>query len=265
MDERNFVPQPGFDGEKKRPSWKKIAIIAAVVLVAAALIVGLCLLLFNSSSRTTPLKMLEKYANAKEVKFETYVKDMVGGIEGNNAAKIVKLAAKSDEFKDRLDEISEDAADGYEDKQDEYGKNFRFSYRNDKEVEEKLDRDELKDHKNSLKSLGEDYAALGKALGKLKSSELKDLAEDLDMDVKDVKTCIECLKAIGQKLKGADVTDGYDLEYLITITGSELDEPEEDDGKLTVLKINGKWASTLGFSLLYAIYYAVTDAVGDYL
>ena len=265
MDDRNFVAQPGFDGQKKRPDWKKIAVIAAVVLVAAALIVGLCLLLFNSSSRTTPIKVLEKYANAKEIEVETFVRDMIGGIEGNNAVKIVKLAAKSDEFKDRFEDLEEDAADAYEDSKDEYGKNFKIRYKNDKEVEEKLDRDELKDYKSDLKSLGEDYAALGKALGKLKSGDLKDLAEDLDMDVKDVKACIECLKTIGQKLKGAEITEGYDLEYLITITGSELDEPEEDDGELTVLKINGKWVSTQGLSLLYSIYYAVQEAVGSYL
>ena len=265
MDDRNFVAQPGFDGQKKRPDWKKIAVIAAVVLVAAALIVGLCLLLFNSSSRTTPIKVLEKYVNAKEFEVETVVRDMIGGIEGNNAAKLIRLADDSDEFEDRFEELEEDAADAHQDKQDEYGKNFKIHYKNDKEVEEKLDRDELKDYKSDLKSLGEDYAALGKALGKLKSGDLKDLAEDLDMDVKDVKACIECLKTIGQKLKGAEITEGYDLEYLITITGSELDEPEEDDGELTVLKINGKWVSTQGLSLLYSIYYAVQEAVGSYL
>ena len=265
MDDRNFVAQPEFDGQKKRPDWKKIAVIAAVVLVAAALIVGLCLLLFNSSSRTTPIKVLEKYANAKEIEVETVVRDMIGGIEGNNAAKLIRLADDSDEFEDRFEELEEDAADAHQDKRDEYGKNFKIRYKNDKEVEEKLDRDELKDYKSDLKSLGEDYAALGKTLGKLKSGDLKDLAEDLDMDVKDVKACIECLKTIGQKLKGAEITEGYDLEYLITITGSELDEPEEDDGELTVLKINGKWDSTQGLSLLYSIYYAVQEAVGSYL
>lgn len=265
MDDRNFVAQPGFDGQKKSPDWKKIAIIAAVVLAAAALIVGLCLLLFNSSSRTTPIQVLEKYANAREIRIETLVKDAVGGIEGNNAAKMIKLAAKSDEFKDRFEDLEEDAADAYEDNKDEYGKNFKIRYKNDKDVEEKLDRDDLKDYKSSIKELGEDYAALGKTLGKLKSGDLKDLAEDLDMDVKDVKACIECMKTIGSKLKGAEVSDGYDLEYLITITGSELDEPEEDDGELTVLKVNGKWVSTQGLSLLYSIYYAVHEAVGNYI
>lgn len=264
MDERNFVAEPGFDGEKKRPNWKKIILIAAIVLAVAAVVALLCVLLLGGS-KNTPLKMLEKYANAKEVKIETVVKDMVGGIEGNSAAKLVRLAAKGDEFKDRFEDIEEAAADAWEDNADEYGKNFKISYKNDKEVEEKLDRDELKEFKADLKELGEDYAALGKALGKLKSSDLKDLAEDLDMDVKDLKECIECLKTIGQKLKGADVSEGYAQEYLITITGSELDDPEEDDGELKVLKINGKWVSTQGISTLYSLYYIVVDAVGDYL
>ena len=259
MDERNFVAEPGFDGQKKRPNWKKIAIIAAIVLVAAALVALLCVLIFGSS-RTTPIRVMEKYENAREIKLETVVKDMLAGVEGNNAAKIVKLARKSDEFKNRIEELEEDAADAYEDNQDEYGKNFKIRYKNDKEVEEKLDRDELKDYKSRIKDLGEDYAALGKALGKLKSSELKDLAEDLDMSTKDLKECIDCLKAIGSKLKGAEVSEGYDLEYLITITGSELDEPEEDDGELTVLKVNGKWVSTQSFSLLYSFYYTVNSS-----
>lgn len=265
MDDRNFVAEPGFDGTKKTLNWKKIAIIAGIVLAAAAVVVLLCLLIFNAGGKTAPIKMLEKYANAKEIKLENVVKDAVGGIEGNNAAKIIKLAARSDEFKDRIADLEEDAADAYQDKADDYGKNFKIRYKNDKEVEEKLDRDDLKDYKSNLKDLGEDYAALGKALGKLKSGDLKDLAEDLDMDVKDVKTCIECLKTIGQKLKGADVSEGYDLEYLITITGSELDEPDEDDGELTVLKVNGKWVSTQGISLLYSLYYAVHEAVGNYI
>ena len=265
MDDRNFVAQPDFDGQKKSPDWKKIAVIAGVVIVLAAIVVLLCTLIFNGSSKTTPIKLMEKYANAREIKVETLVRDMVGGIEGNNAAKIVKLAAESDEFEDRFEDLEEEAADAYEDNKDEYGKNFKSRYKNDKDVEEKIDRDDLKDYKSDLKSLGEDYAALGKALGKLKSGDLKDLAEDLDMDVKDVRTCIECLKTIGSKLKGAEITEGYELEYLITITGSELDEPEEDDGELTVLKVNGKWVSLQGVSLLYTIYYAVYDAVGSYL
>ena len=265
MDERSFVAEPGFDGQKKRPNWKKIAVIAGIVIVLVAVLALLFTLIFNSSSKTTPIKVMEKYANAREIKLEAVVKDMVGGVEGNNAAKIIKLAAKSDEFKDKIEELEEDAVDAYEDNQDEYGKNFKIRYKNDKEVEEKLDRDDLKDYKSRIKDLGEDYAALGKALGKLKSGDLKDLADDLDMSTKELKECIDCLKTIGQKLKGAEVSEGYDLEYLITITGSELDEPEEDDGELTVLKVNGKWVSTQGLGLLYTLYSTISNAVKDYV
>ena len=265
MDERTFAAEPGFEGQKKSPNWKKIAVIAGIVIVLAAVLALLCVLIFNGSSKTTPIAVMEKYANAKEIELESVVKDMLGGIEGNNAAKIVKLASESDEFEDRIEELEETAADTYEDNQDEYGKNFKIRYKNDKEVEEKLDRDDLKDYKSRIKELGEEYAALGKALGKLKSAELKDLAEDLDMSTKDLKECIDCLKAIGQKLKGAEVSEGYDLEYLITITGSELDDPEEDDGELTVLKVNGKWVSTQGLGLLYSLYTVINDAVKNYI
>lgn len=264
MDERNFVPDPGFEAPKKAINWKKIAIIAAAVLVLAAVVVLACTLIFGSS-RTTPIAVLEKYANAKEFTYVSYLKDMVGGIEGNKAAKIVQLAAKSDEFKDLLEDFEENAADAWEDNKDEYGKNFKIRLKNDKEVEEKLDRDDLKDYKARIKELGEMYADLGKALGKLKSADLKDLAEDLDMDTKDLKEAIDCLKEIGSKLKGADVSDGYDLEYFVTITGSELDEPDEDDGELTVLKINGKWVSLQSLSLLYSLYYTISGAVRNYI
>ena len=264
MDEMNYTPSSGIGERVKGLNWKKIAVIAAIVIVLAAVVALLCVLIFGAN-RTTPLAVMEKYANAKQIKLETVVKDMVGGIEGNKTAKIVKIARTSDEFKDRIEELEENAADTYEDNQDEYGKNFKIRYKNDKEVEEKIDKDDLKDYRSHIKELGDQYYELGKALGKLKSAELKDLAEDLDMSTKDVKECIDYLKTIGQKLKGAEVSEGYDLEYFITITGSELDDPDEDDGELTVLKVNGKWVSTQGLNFLYSFYSAVRGAVKDYL
>ena len=264
MDERNFVATPGFDGTKTAPNWKKIVLIAAIVLAAAAIIALLCVLLFGSS-RTTPIRVMEKYVNTGEIKLETRTKDFLGGIEGNNLAKIIKIAKTSDEFKDDIADLEENAADAYEDRQDDYGKNFKIRYKNDKEVEEKLEREDLKEYRSAIKEIGENYADLGKALGRLKSGDLKDLAEDLDMDVKDLRTCIECLKTVGQKLKGVEVDDGYALEYLITITGSELDEPEEDDGEITVLKVNGKWVSLNVLGMLNYYYNIIYRAVSSYL
>lgn len=264
MDERNFVATPGFDGTKTAPKWKKIVLIAAIVLAAAAIVALLCVLLFGSS-RTTPISVMEKYVNTKDIKLETRTKDFLAGIEGNNLAKVIKIAKTSDEFRDDIADLEELAADAYEDRQDDYGKNFKIRYKNDKEVEEKIDRDDLKEYRAALKELGEQYADMGKTLGRLKSADLKDLAEDLDMDTKDLKTCIECLKTVGQKLRGAEVDDGYELEYLITITGSELDEPEEDDAEITVLKVNGKWVSLNALSLLNYYYGIIYRAVSSYL
>lgn len=262
MDERNFTAAPSFGDKLKALDWKKILIVVAALAVVAVLVI---VLLSLGNSKTAPIGTMQKYANAKSIKMENYYKDLLSGADGGNAAKIVKLLKKSDEFKEDFEEMEENFADSYEDNADEYGKNFKIAYKSDKSVEEKIDRDDLKDYKASIKSMGEDFAELGKTLGKLKSSDLKDLAEDLDLSTSDAKELIDCLKDLGQKLKGADVTEGYDMEILTKITGSELDDPDEDDFDLTVLKVNGKWVAYPALNSLYSLYYMVHNAVGSYL
>lgn len=263
MDE-TAIPVNSAPAAKKGMNWKLIVIIA----VAALLVVGAILLLVFGlgNSKTAPIDVMQKYANAKTVSMESFYGDILAGCEGNNAAKIVKLLKKSETFQDNYTDMEENFADLYEDKVDDYGKNFKITYKNDKSVEEKLDRDDLKDYKSEFKSLGEQFYELSKTMGKLKSSELKDLAEDLEMDVKDLKELIECMKELGQKLKGAEVSDGYDLEVLTVITGSELDDPDEDDFDMTVLKVNGKWISySNARGLLLSLYNQINSAVSRYL
>ena len=36
---------------------------------------------------------------------------------------------------------------------------------------------------------------------------------------------------------------GYELTVTVTLSGSELDEPEEDEITMTVYKVNGRWVS----------------------
>ena len=262
MDEMNFTVKPSFKDRLRRLEWKKIALIAAAAVVLVVLVL---VLLSLGNTRNAPVSVMQKYANAKEIKEETLYKDLLAGVEGGNAAKIIKLLKTSDEFKDDLADEEERFADRYEDMVDEYGKNFKITYKNDKSVEEKLDRDDLKDYRARIKSIGEDYADLGKTLGKLKSADLKDLAEDLDLSTSDAKALIDAMKTLGQKLKGVEVSDGYALEVLSRITGSELDDPEEDDMDLIVLKVDGKWVSYSSFSLLSSLYSRIYTAVQKYI
>ncbi len=242
MDETAFSPVT--EEKKKGFPWKKIGIIAAVIAALAVVFLLLSLLIFRSD-KTTPLKALEKAANARELKLEVLYKNYVGGFENDRSVKIIKLLRESDEFEDWFENYEDVREDQINDRIDEYGKDFKFRYEIDKGSEEKLDRDELKEQKSALKELGEMYADLGKALGKIKGDDLEDLADDLDLDVKELKELTACLKEIGSQLKSAEVTEGYTYDYTITITGSELDDPEEDDYEMTVLKVNGKWICPL--------------------
>ena len=262
MDETAFSPVT--EEKKKGFPWKKVGIIAGVIAALAVVFLLLSLLIFRSD-RTTPLKTMEKYANAKEVKIEAMYKDYIAGSDGGNAVKILKLLRESDEFEDWFEDTDEAREDLYDVRVDEYGKDFKIRYEIDKSSEEKLDRDELKEQKAEIKELGEMYADLGKTLGRIKGDDLEDLADNLDLDVKELKELTACLKELGSKLKSAEVTEGYTYEYTATITGSELDDPEEDDRELTVLKVNGKWVGPAQLGLLRTLYYAIFNEVGRYL
>lgn len=256
MDQVNTAPA------KKAFNWKLlVAIVVALLLVAGIVVVLMSL----SGGKTSPIAAMQKLANAKDVKWETLVNDMLAGSDGGKASKLVKLMKKSETLGDTIADWEEAFADAYEDNADEYGSNFKIVYKNDKTVEEKLEKDDVKDYRNRIKDMGEDFAELGKALGKLKSSDLKDLAEDLDMSTADLKELIQCLKDIGSKYKGAEVSEGWEMEVLTKITGSELDDPEEDDFELYVLKVNGKWVNATAFSYLYSLYYTINNAVRNYL
>lgn len=237
MDEINAAPVAAAP-LKKKFNWKALVVIAVALLLVAGLVWAVLSL---GNSRTSPISLMQKYANAKSVETESYAKDLLAGSDGGKASKLIRLMRKSEVFANRLADQEELFAECYEDMLDEYGSNYKISYKNDKSVEEELEKDDLKACRAAIKEMGEDFYELGKALGKLKGDDLRDLADDLDMSTADLKALIACVKELGQQYRGAEVSEGWELSVLSNITGSELDDPEEDDLELIVLKINGKW------------------------
>lgn len=252
----------GFFARLRKLDWKKIAVIAALLVIVAA--VAVALLSLGSNNKTSPVRVMQKYANARDVDLGDLYRDVLAGMENNRAARLLDILDESDEFElwiERREGAFDDACAGM---QNLFGRDFRIRYRNDKSLEEKLEREELKEYRSRIKTLGESYAELGKALGKLKNADLRDLAEDLDLDIKELRAAIQCLKDIGKKLRAADVSDGYELVVLVKITGSELDGPEEDDFDLTVLKVNGRWISADSLNELDALLDLLTEATRAY-
>ncbi|MCR5664516.1 MAG: hypothetical protein K6G17_06530 [Oscillospiraceae bacterium] len=240
----------GAAGFLQKLDLKKIGIIAAALILVIVLIVVIA---GSGNNKYAPVKALEKLANAKTMTREKYYSTLLNGVDKGNVSKIVKILSKGEDFKDDSEEWSESWKENFEEKQDEYGKNYKISYKNDKESEDKVDKDDLKSYKNTVKGVGDNYLAAAKELKKMKNSELKDLAEELDISVKDLKKLGEYMEAIGKALKKADISEAYELTVDTRITGKELDEPEEDDISLVVLKINGRWVSMNSIYLLRSL------------
>ena len=240
MDERHFTAAPSFADKLRALDWKKIAIILVALALVAVLVIVLINVIFGSS-KNDPIKYMEKYDNAKEVDMIKLVSEAYNGVDGGNMAKILKIMAKSDDFKEFIEDFEEGWVEDYEDKVDEFGKNFKISYKNDKEMEEKLDRDELQDYKASIKLMGDDILDMVDEFKEMDKDEQKDVAEDMGLSYSDLKDMVEYMEALGRELKSATVDEGYELEVIKTTTGKELDEPEEDEVDIIVLKVNGRW------------------------
>lgn len=255
MDERNFTAAPAFADKLRALDWKKVAIVVVALALVVVLLAVLIPALFGSS-KNDPIKYMEKYDNAKEADLIRFVSEAFNGVDKGNAAKILKLLAKTDGFKEDAEEFEDSRKDAYEDKVDEYGKNFRISYKNDRDVEEKLDRDDLKSCREKIRSAGESLVAAAKDFKSMEKTDQKDLAEDMDIGYSELKELYKYLEALGRELKGASVDDGYQLEVIRTVTGKELDEPEEDEVDMVVLKVNGKWVN---YEVLLSCSYGLLD------
>ncbi len=240
MDERHFTAAPTFADKLRALDWKKIAIILVALALVAVLVIVLVTVIFGSS-KNDPIKFMEKYDNAKTIDLVKMIDEAYNGLDKGNMGKILKILMKSDEYKDMFEEIEDSKIEDYEDKVDEYGKNFKITYKNDKEMEEKLDRDELKSYKSNIKSMGESILSMVDDFKDMDKDDQKDMADELGISYNDLKDMVKYMEAFGRELKSASVDEGYELEVIKTITGKELDEPEEEEIDMSVLKVNGKW------------------------
>ena len=110
-----------------------------------------------------------------------------------------------------------------------------------KEAEEKLDKEALKNDRDEMRSMGEELLETAEEYREMDSYEQLEAADRLGLSAGELRKMVDYLESLGKRFKKAEVEAGYDLEVVETITGSELDEPIEDYDDITVLKINGKW------------------------
>ena len=227
----------GVEKVKKVPkkTWKTIAIAVAV------LIVGLFTLSIFTNTYKTPLNLYTKYMNAKTHKniYNDQVK-LLNGLGSSELKAVIKIMKKSDDYKDDLEEMQESWEKRVESYKEQYGDNYKFSIKI--EDKEKLDKDDCKDYQDELRDYAKSMLSdLEEEYEDYDSDDWSDLADSLGISRSNAKKYVKTLEELYKDLKKAKVTAGYELDIVIKITGSELDEPSEQERTVHVYKINGRW------------------------
>ena len=221
--------------------WEKIKAVPKKVWigigagVAAILALILCLSIFTNTYKT-PIRLLEATLNNKKASAQMNKEAaQYNGLCEKEYKKIAKIMKKSDSYDDALESYEE----SIEYKKENYGDNFKITYKiTDKE---KLDKDELKDIQKAIRSEGKGYYNY---YSDLDSEDYEDIADSLDISKAQARELAKQYKSIGKTLKSAKVTKGFRLTVTKIITGSELDEPiEQEDIEICVYKVNGRWVS----------------------
>ncbi len=231
---------------------KKYGIIGGAGLVGVvAVIVALTLILGSlGNNYKTPINIMEDYANAKKY-YSDYDKmiDMSNGFCQDELEDLVKLYKSTEDYKDDLEDEKDDFADTIEDMKDEYGKNYKYTYKiTDKE---ELDKDDLKEFRDRLRSTADSLESMIEETEDYDSDDWEDMADSIgfDGDKSKAKKLVKIMKNMRKVYKSAKVTAGYELEVTITLDGSELDEPEENEVTINVYKVDGRWISSSSLGL----------------
>lgn len=231
--------------EKAKTLPKKVWIAAGAAVVAIIAVIVVLSILGNTYK--TPIQEAEKLLNSTSVdKVIDRAPSLLNGFGESELKKAIKILKKSDYYKD----IKEDADDAFaeliEGLKDEYGSNYKIKIK--VAEKEKLEKEDLKEFRDQLRQIGE----LSKQIDEMTSDDYEAMAETIGISKSQAKDLAKVVKSFAKECKSASVKDGYELDLVISITGSELDEPEETEMTVRVFKVDGRWVPDV-FSLVEEI------------
>jgi hypothetical protein len=221
--------------------WEKIKAVPKKIWIAigagvAAILALVIILSIVTNTYKTPIKLMQAAENSKKASAQVNKEiAQYNGLCEKEFKQISNIMKKTDAYESEL----ESAEESIDYKKETYGDNYKIKYKI--EDKEKLDKDELKEKQKEIRAIGKSYY---KSYSELDADDYEDMADMLDISKAQAKKLAKLYKSIGKTLKGAKVTKGYKLTLTKTITGSELDEPIEQEGiEICVYKINGRWVS----------------------
>lgn len=232
------APSAGNGIGAKLKEKKNLLIGIGAALIVLILAIAVLPNLFGGSYKT-PVKNLISMQSQKKADPEERFVNSMGGYGKSELKKMYKILSSSDNFDDYKEDLEDNYEDFLDNMEDEYGKRWKLSYKI--EDKDKLDKDDLKDAKDMIKSTGSALADWADGILDMDNDDLKDTADEMGLKKDDLKKLAQIAKDLGKKLKKAKVTAGYDLEVNIRIKGS--DDEDDNDIDMTVVKVDGKWVS----------------------
>lgn len=223
----------------------KLATVRNLILVGVAvvvLIVAIFGIRYATNNYMTPVRNLEKLMNQSNVNMDKLVLKSFKSLGAENSKSLLKALSKSDGFQVWMELTEEGFEMERESSLDTYGENYKISYKLEDKSE--LKKSELRDYKKDLRSMCECAEDLVESTRNYDSYDWEDLADELELTKSQTKNLVAELKVLVEEVSHLDVTAGYELELVTTITGDELDEPEEGSETIWVLKVNGKWITS---------------------
>lgn len=221
----------------KKVFTKKTIIIAAVVaVILAGAILGIG---FATNNYMTPVRYAQKQANMRSLNGKKAIRENLTRLGVKNAGEIVKIMFQSDAFLDEVEELQDYVEERYEAKQDAWGDNFRIKYSVEDKIE--LEKSDLREYRNTFRQTVRTLQNALEYTEDYDSDDWEDLAEELDLSRTQTKKLVAVYREMLEKIDRVEVTAGYELDVLVTVTGDMLEEPGERNITLTVLKVNGRW------------------------
>lgn len=225
---------------KKIRKWLLLAVAAICILVVA--LIGLN---YATNNYKTPIKTIEKYVNAKEYTLEKMTIDYDGGLAKKQTKQIFKVLRNSDLFLDLEEKIYDNSISNYEKKLDKYGDDFKITYTI--LGYDELTKKDLRTARAALQDYVYEIEAIVDETEEFTASDWGEAAEEIGLLKAEFKELIKAFSELAKEYGRIEVSKGYEVSVLITTSGSELEEPKEDEVEIKVFKVNGRWISASNF------------------
>ena len=236
---------------KKKSFLKRFIIFFSIISMLVVMLAGsMGVYYFLSNTYKTPLNNMIAMINMKQS--DNMIDDIICYLNGFSEKEFDRahdLLKQSEYYEDFL--VAEESSlkimvnffEGY------FGEDYKFSFRlEDKSGLSKNALDEIKYDIDRKAGEIKDFVDQTK---KYTTKDWDKLAEHVGLARNQTKDLVRLLEDIYEKWDNAEITEGYKLNVIFVVNGSELDEPLEEKGEFEVFKADGRWVSMEFIDMAY--------------